>query len=197
MARFFSGMLVGAAVAIVAYGALFIGDVTPTLASVPLHVFRMGTSLIWSVIAIAGMAAGFLAAAWLKRAEIGTALGSWIYIVLFCATLMAVAATGSVSFVSATLILLFGSVALVAGANVVALIRSGETIELQSNWGGLGGGLGGWRLSRVTALLLLGLLFTGAAALVGHTGPGQQGGAREQAPAAPTPKPGTPLPSST
>lgn len=45
---------------------------------------------------------------------------------------------------------------------VAALER--DPVELRSSWGGLGGGLGGWRLSRSAVLLLLTLALIGAAA---------------------------------
>ena len=47
-----------------------------------------------------------------------------------------------------------------------ASLSGGEVVEMETNWGGLGGGLGGWRLSRplsqLLALLVVGGLFGGS-----------------------------------
>jgi len=48
-----------------------------------------------------------------------------------------------------------------AGASAVLMLiddQTDESIELNSHWGGLGGGLGGWSLSRPAALSLIMLL---------------------------------------
>ena len=48
-----------------------------------------------------------------------------------------------------------------AGASAVLILiddQTDESIELNSHWGGLGGGLGGWSLSRPAALSLIMLL---------------------------------------
>jgi hypothetical protein len=57
----------------------------------------------------------------------------------------------------------FGLVALIAfGASAWRLAR-GEPIALETNWGGLGGGLGGWHLSPAAGLSVLALLASAAA----------------------------------
>jgi hypothetical protein len=98
-----------------------------------------------------------------KQAE-----ASWFYVPLFCMVIMTIAAARAdqMSFVQASLIIVFGSVALSAAAAALSSFRKGEAIELQSNWGGLGGGLGGWRLSSATSLAVLAFLFAGGAAVV-------------------------------
>jgi hypothetical protein len=90
---------------------------------------------------------------------------SWVYIVLFCAAVMAVAAIrgDQLSFGRAILIVILGSMALVAAAAALERFRKGEDVELESNWGGLGGGLGGWRVSSVTCLSLLAVIFAASA----------------------------------
>ena len=120
----------------------------------------------------AGFAAGVLTTVLLYRIKGRPAQSSWIYLVLFCAAVMASAAarTDQLSFTQALLIIIFGSVALIAAAYALSLLRDGETIELQSNWGGLGGGLGGWRLSPATSLVVLSLLFTASATLTPRLG---------------------------
>jgi hypothetical protein len=64
---------------------------------------------------------------------------SWVYVALFCVAVMAIAAARAdqLSFVQALLIIIFGSVALVAATNALSLFRQGEAIELESSWGGL------------------------------------------------------------
>lgn len=90
---------------------------------------------------------------------------SWIYIVLFCSAVMATAAvqTDQLSFSQALLVVLLGSVALVAAGSAISRFQKGDRVELESHWGGLGGGLGGWRVSAVTMLSLLALMFAGSA----------------------------------
>jgi len=86
---------------------------------------------------------------------------SWLYVALFCVAIMAIAAarTDQLSFAQALLIIVFGSVALVAALNALSLFRLGEAIEFESSWGGLGSALGGWRLSSATSLILSAFLF--------------------------------------
>jgi hypothetical protein len=64
--------------------------------------------------------------------------------------------------------ILAGAGALIALSRVFRLTEEGGPIEIESNWGGLGGGLGGWRLSAAAALVLVTLAFAGGAfALLG------------------------------
>ena len=94
---------------------------------------------------------------------------TWSLIALFCVAVMALAATGAgeMSFTHAALLIVAGSIALVAAAHAIRLLGQGETIELQSQWGGLGGGLGGWRITPVTSLVLLALAFGVSAVGIG------------------------------
>jgi hypothetical protein len=100
---------------------------------------------------------------WIKRNE--TLPVSWIYLAIFCLAVMGVAAarSGDLSFAKAMLVIVVGSAALMTAARAILLLGQGETIELHSHWGGLGGALGGWRLSPATSLVLLTLAFTGSA----------------------------------
>jgi hypothetical protein len=90
---------------------------------------------------------------------------SWTYIVLFCAAIMAVAAVRAdqLTFGQALPVIILGGVAVIAAAAAIARFEKGDRVELESHWGGLGGGLGGWRVSAVTILSLLALVFAGAA----------------------------------
>lgn len=120
------------------------------------------------IVLLGAAAAGFLVAVLLYRAEDRQPSVSWCYIPLFCALVMALAALGGVSSLQALLVIVLGSAALVAAANALVRFREGEMVELQSNWGGLGGGFGGWRLSSVTSLSVLALIFAGSATVAGQ-----------------------------
>jgi uncharacterized integral membrane protein len=118
------------------------------------------------LIAAGGFAAGVLTTVLLYRiSRHATTPTSWILIVLFCTAVMGVAAarSGEIKFWQAMMVILIGGPALIATARAIELIGEGETIEMQSQWGGLGGVLGGWRLSPVTSLVLLAFAFAGGA----------------------------------
>lgn len=119
---------------------------------------------IFAVSAILGSAVT-TALFWMKGKQ---AEASWFYVPLFCMVVMTIAAVRAdqMSFVQALLSIVFGSIALSAAAAALSSFRQGAAIELQSNWGGLGGGLGGWRLSSATSLAVLAFLFAGGAAVV-------------------------------
>jgi hypothetical protein len=70
---------------------------------------------------------------------------------------------GEITFARASVAVLAGGLALIALTRVVQLFAQGDRIELQSHWGGLGGGLGGWRLSPVAGLVLLTVALCGVA----------------------------------
>jgi hypothetical protein len=59
----------------------------------------------------------------------------------------------------ASLIVLFGGVILLLIPKFLKSIRF-EPLQVESHWGGLGGGLGGWRLSRSLTYLLVLLAFS-------------------------------------
>jgi hypothetical protein len=56
-----------------------------------------------------------------------------------------------------------GIIAFRAGLSAHRALDDGETIGLRTQWGGLGGGLGGWHMSRPAALVII-LLVAGLAA---------------------------------
>ena len=69
---------------------------------------------------------------------------------------------GQISFARAALVIVFSVLAVVTGR--LALERASDnTIGVESHWGGLGGGLGGWRISPVIVRSVLALGFAGAA----------------------------------
>ena len=98
---------------------------------------------------------------------------TWIYISLFCAAIMAIAAVQSdhLSFGQALLVVILGSMALAAAGAALVRFHNGENIELESNWGGLGGGLGGWRVSAVTCLSVLAVIFAASAVVASRVAP--------------------------
>jgi hypothetical protein len=48
--------------------------------------------------------------------------------------------------------------ALVTVSRLMHLLRMGGSVGIESRWGGLGGGIGGWSLSRGASLLLVALV---------------------------------------
>jgi hypothetical protein len=117
-------------------------------------------ALVLVLLAVGGLS-GVLATMVFLRARGRETQNSWLYVAFFCVAIMAIAATQTdqLSFVQALLIIVFGSVALIAAANALSLFRLGEAIEFESSWGGLGSALGGWRLSSATSLILSAFLF--------------------------------------
>jgi hypothetical protein len=66
----------------------------------------------------------------------------------------------------AVLLAFFGLAALVAICNAAARLNEGDTLEFVTHWGGLGGGLGGWRLSPAAGLVVLAIVSASAAITV-------------------------------
>lgn len=62
--------------------------------------------------------------------------------------------------------LLLATGAVFATTRAVDMLWRGEAFELQSLWGGLGGGLGGWRLSPVAGVAIVALAMVGATVAV-------------------------------
>lgn len=63
---------------------------------------------------------------------------------------------------------LLGISAIAGAALLIAMFRAlsqGDRFEIESHWGGLGGGLGGWRVSKPLVFLLAVLAIIGMAAL--------------------------------
>jgi len=91
--------------------------------------------------------------------------------IVLASGVLAGAALREISLTKATLIIVIGSLALFTFVRLSEMMDEGsETIELQSNWGGLGGGLGGWHISPATGLLLLALVLTGGVVAIGASG---------------------------
>jgi len=63
--------------------------------------------------------------------------------------------------VEAVAMILFGTLMLYFTLYTVTMILGGGSLSMESHWGGLGGGMGGWRMSRTMVFLLLSLFFGG------------------------------------
>jgi uncharacterized membrane protein len=85
-----------------------------------------------------------------------------IIIVLAALLLAAAGWRQPVSPVDAALVLICGSLTVVAAVFAIDSVAGGEGLRFDSHWGGLGGGMGGWRVSPTTTLVLLSLLFLAA-----------------------------------
>ncbi len=60
---------------------------------------------------------------------------------------------------------LFAGIAIVFLARFVRSLESGEPLGIESHWGGLGGGVGGWRISRPIVYLLPAIVFAALTAV--------------------------------
>jgi hypothetical protein len=80
------------------------------------------------------------------------------------ALVLAAAVTGQLPFARAAGLLVAATLALSFGQLALTRISLGEMPGFEAHWGGLGGGLGGWRLSPAAAYLLLALTLVGIAA---------------------------------
>jgi hypothetical protein len=94
---------------------------------------------------------------------------SFFLIYLLALILLTGIVLGEVGVAAASVALLAGGAAAVIATRASDLLMRGDRVELESHWGGLGGGLGGWRLSPAAGLVLLALVFLGTAvgALIG------------------------------
>jgi hypothetical protein len=85
-------------------------------------------------------------------------------------------------------LLLCGVIAFMAALFAFERLKKGEAITFDSYWGGLGGSLGGWRLSPATTTIALALIFLGATvtiAIGGGRGTGEAGAVTINVTAAP------------
>jgi hypothetical protein len=72
-----------------------------------------------------------------------------------------VATGGGVVLVKGSAALMFALLAAGSLLNLVAQLQEGRDPAVRTEWGGLGGGLGGWSVSPALVHLLLGLVFGG------------------------------------
>lgn len=60
---------------------------------------------------------------------------------------------------------LFANIAVIFLARLIGGLNLGDSLGIESHWGGLGGGVGGWRISRVAVYLICTVTFAALAAL--------------------------------
>jgi hypothetical protein len=100
------------------------------------------------------------AAAMLRLTQFATAFG--------IALVFASALLDDMMPIRAGVALGFAIAAMTAAYHTLVLLRGGRPLEGESRFGGLGGGIGGWRLSSTGSLMLLTMIFAAAAAVVAN-----------------------------
>ncbi|HEY5724276.1 MAG TPA: hypothetical protein VIT45_18345 [Allosphingosinicella sp.] len=108
------------------------------------------------------------------RASLGwiTAIG----VIMAGAILLAGVLAGEVKPLAAAMTLLLGGGALFTILAVADRLVAGAEVEVSSHWGGLGGSLGGWRISQTAILIVVALILVSATVAL-------SGGLAEQDPA--------------
>ena len=81
-----------------------------------------------------------------------------LLLALFVGLLMAVM-TRQIQLVGATSLFVLGALTVGFSGGFAGFVQRGEWPRFETSWGGLGGGLGGWRLSPALACLLGALVF--------------------------------------
>jgi hypothetical protein len=77
---------------------------------------------------------------------------------------------GTLEALPAALALACATGALIATTFALDALRRGEGIGISSHWGGLGGGIGGWRVTPAASATLLALVFLAATLTIGARG---------------------------
>ena len=136
---------------------------------------------------------GWLWEAYLDPPGLPDSLAFALAVVLFGALMIVAATVGTDPLppVTAGLVFLFGVLALRAGLTTFGWLHRGELIQFDSNWGGLGGGMGGWRLSPTAATAALALIFASTAVAVAFVGSGSSEAPKNESTAAATKTGGT------
>jgi len=101
------------------------------------------------------------------------------------------AAAGAVRPIAAALTLVLGAATWMVALHALTTLHNQDGVRFESHWGGLGGGLGGWRLSTGAVLVLVLSVMAGATLMVAVTDPDKllkpMGEAAGAAPAPPKP----------
>lgn len=90
--------------------------------------------------------------------------GAWI--VFVWAVGLAVWTDQLTKYAEVGAIVLFGTLALAFACCGLTLLSRNQLFAVENNWGGLGGGVGGWRVSLPVVLLLAAVFFAGATVAV-------------------------------
>jgi len=99
-----------------------------------------------------------------QQRSVATQLGPVLFLTIAASSVLLALAwgTGSIRPEVAALLLVFITATLLAASYALEALARGHAIEVTSHWGGLGGGLGGWRLSSPAVAILIGLAFLAA-----------------------------------
>ena len=89
------------------------------------------------------------------------------------------------------LAMLFAAMAVIFLLRLINSRESGDTLGLESHWGGLGGGVGGWRISNAAVYLICTAAFTALAVVVLANYRGTGGKTQQQQTSAATTTTGT------
>lgn len=90
--------------------------------------------------------------------------------------------TDRISPLGAALVLMLGTGALMALSRALRDLAETQGVAFESHWGGLAGGMGGWRLSSASVTLLLTIILVGAVVGAAMTTDGGSGGAGGNSP---------------
>lgn len=69
------------------------------------------------------------------------------------------AARADVKMLSLGMAAFFAAIAVLFLARLIGSLESGDSLSVESHWGGLGGGVGGWRISRAAVYLICTVTF--------------------------------------
>jgi hypothetical protein len=137
------------------------------LAGILLIAAARGDTALLRAVLVAGLGLAAIVAVWyvLQNANLPQQILPWARIgsIAIVILLVASALLGDTVLVRAGLALGFAGAALAAAYHTFIELRRGRPLETESRFGGLGGGLGGWRISSTASLLLLTVVLTGAA----------------------------------
>jgi len=100
---------------------------------------------------------------WLMSGAPGGASAMVAYATCAAAAAVVVARLDGLPFIPALLALLLGLGGFAALIHAIRLIGHGDALGAENHWGGFGNGLGGWRLTSASSLILLAILSCSAA----------------------------------
>jgi uncharacterized membrane protein len=136
---------------------------------------RLASERAWAL-PVAGILVQFLIVAALVQSQVGAPVperrrDSSIAVALTGAALLAGILSGKVEVVTALLLFICGSAVLLLVAAAIDEMRAGRSVELTTHSGGLGGSVGGWKVSPLAVITLLIVILVGAViALAPDTG---------------------------
>ncbi len=119
---------------------------------------------------------------WLLRGDIDDELIVFAIGAVALALLLGMAAAaGAVRPLTAALAFVLGGVTWLVALRTLRMLVRDEGVRFESHWGGLGGGMGGWRLSTGAVLAVLLSAMVGTFALVAVIDPGKGPGDGDKA----------------